>query len=97
MREIQTIDTNMLQINNEVLLGWIVWCSDGNGIQKFNSKHHDWVDVPRIGVQYLYRIYDRYIEQVSGADYYCPYQLMNVTDINKEFNEDLNLADLWII
>ena len=82
MREIDIIDPSMLQINNDLLVGWIVWCSDGIEINKFNSKHHNWKDIPKAGVQYMYRIYETYIEQVSGADYYCPYQLMNVEDIN---------------
>jgi len=82
MREIEIIDKEMLQINNETLVGWIVWFCDGGDIQIFNSKHHDWVNIPKIGVQYFYRIYEaNYMEQVSGSDYYCPYQLMNVEDI----------------
>lgn len=82
MREIETIDSKMLQINNETLVGWIVWFCDGGDIQIFNSKQHDWADIPNIGVQYLYRIYEaNYMEQVSGADYYCPYQLIDVEDI----------------
>jgi len=82
MIEIETIDESMLQVNNETLLGWIVWCSTGDTINIFNSKEHSWeIDVPRIGIQYMYRIYDNYMEMVGGADYYCPYQLMDVEDI----------------
>ena len=81
MREIETIDLEMLQINEGTLLGWVVWCCDGEEIQRYNSKEHDWVDIPKIGVQYMYRIFETYIEQVGGCDYYCPYQLMGVDDI----------------
>jgi hypothetical protein len=82
MREIDIIDESMKQINNETLVGWVVWFCDGGNIQKFNSKEHDWVDIPKIGIQYFYRVYEaNYMEQVAGADYYCPYQLMDVEDI----------------
>jgi hypothetical protein len=81
MREIDIIDESMRQINNDTLLGWVVWCSNGVGFQRYNSKEHDWVDIPKKGVQYLYRVYSEYIEQIGGADYYSPYQLMDVEDI----------------
>lgn len=82
MREIQTIDKKMLQINNDTLLGWVVWyCNDNINVQVYNSKQHDWIDLPKIGVQFMYRVYDTYIEQNSGTDYYCPYQLTDVSDI----------------
>lgn len=72
----EIIDERMLQINNETLIGWIVWVNDGiNDTIIYNSKQHSWLDIPKVGVQYMYRVYDKYMEHVSGLDFYCPYQL----------------------
>lgn len=82
MREINTIDSKYKQINRETLVGWIVWYWIDNKLVKYSSETDDWSSLPSIGVQYLYRIYESGIkEQVSGCDYYCPYQLMEMEDI----------------
>lgn len=78
----ENLEPGMTTINGDTLLGWVVWYSNGNGITTYSSKTHKWLDLPKIGVQYMYRIYDGYMEQVSGSDYYCPYQLMDVGNIN---------------
>ena len=95
MREINTIDLKYKQINREILIGWVVWYwIDGQGLVKYDSENHDWSDLPSIGVQYLYRIYESgYNEQVSGCDYYCPYQLMEMEDIRPYIKFGLYLDD----
>lgn len=95
MREIETIDLKYKQINREVLIGWVVWYwIEGQGLVKFDSENHDWVDLPKIGVQYLYRIYEAgYKEQIAGCDYYCPYQLNDMDNITPYIKFGLYLDD----
>lgn len=94
MREIDSIDPQFKQVNRETLRGWVVWYwIEGQGLVKYNSEEHDWVDLPKIGVQYLYRLYDTYKEQVAGCDFYCPYQLMNMQDIRPFIKFGLYLDD----
>ena len=95
MREINTIDIKYKQINREILVGWVVWYwVEGQGLVKYDSENHDWVDLPKIGVQYMYRIYEAgYKEQVSGCDYYCPYQLMEMEDIRPYVKFGLMIDD----
>lgn len=81
MREIDIIDSSFKQVNRNVLIGWVVFYYINNEIVKYSSDTHDWVDLPKIGVMYLYRIYENYKEQIGGCDMYCPYQLMNIEDI----------------
>lgn len=96
MREINTIDSKYKQINRETLVGWVVWYwIDGQGLIKYDSESHDWANLPKIGVQYLYRIYESGSkEQVSGCDYYCPYQLMEMEDIRSFIKFGLYLDDV---
>lgn len=81
MTEIQTLDSKFLNINREVLQKWVVFYYINGEVVKYTSDTHNWVDLPKIGVQYLFRVYDTYKEQIGGIDFYCPYQLMDVDDI----------------
>lgn len=93
MREIDTIDISFKQINRDILKGWVVFYYIDGQVIKYTSETHDWVDLPKIGVMYLYRVYDNYKEQVGGNDYYCPYQLMNVDDIRPWIKFGLYIDD----
>lgn len=82
MSEIENIDITFKQINRNILKGWVVFYYINNELIKYSSDTHNWADLPKIGVQALFRIYiDDTKEIVTGVDYYCPYQLMNIDDI----------------
>lgn len=82
MREIDTIDPSMKQINRETLIGWVVFYYENGEVTKYTSDLHDWASLPSKGVMCLFRIYQAgYKEQVTGVDFYCPYQLMDVADV----------------
>lgn len=94
MREIDTINQNMKQINREVLTGWVVFYYENGQVVRYSSETHDWMNLPNIGVMYLFRIYESGAkEQVAGCDYYCPYQLMNVSDIRNWIKFGLYIDD----
>lgn len=93
MREIDTIDISFKTINREILKGWVAFFWVDNQLMRYSSETHDWADLPKIGVQYLFRIYETYKEQVAGCDYYCPYQLMNAEDIRPWIKFGLYLDD----
>lgn len=80
--EIDNIDLSLKQINRETLTGWTVFYYINNELIRYDSTTHNWVDLPKIGVMALHRHYQAgYSEVVMGVDFYCPYQLMNVTDV----------------
>jgi hypothetical protein len=95
MREIDTIDIKYRTINRAILVGWVAfYWVEGEGFVRYSSDIHDWLDLPKIGVQYLYRIYDDGVkEQIAGTDYYCPYQLMYTDDVNPFVKFGLYLDD----
>lgn len=82
MREIDTIDEKFKNINKKILQKWIVFYYIDGEVVKYTSDTHDWKDLPKDGVQTLYRIYDTHNEQINGVDYYCPYELKYCDDIN---------------
>lgn len=55
-------------------LGWKVWYSDGNTIDVYSSKSSDWDSLPAVGVQGMYRYYQKgeqkWKEWISGKDLY---------------------------
>lgn len=80
--EIDTIDISLKEINRNLLTGWTAYFYVNNELIRYNSTTHNWTELPKIGVQCLWRHYaEGYSEMVNGVDYYCPYQLMNVDDI----------------
>ena len=91
--EIDTIDIQFKQVNRTILKGWIVYYYIDNQLVCYSSDTHNWLDLPKIGVQCLYRIYDTHKELVNGCDFYCPYQLMNVDDIRPWIKFGLYLDD----
>lgn len=84
----------MKQINRGILTGWVVFYYENGKVTRYSSDTHDWTGLPTVGVMTLFRIYaDGHKERVGGTDYYCPYQLMGVSDIRPWIKFGLYIDD----